>query len=245
MTNSIGWPLRTGQDFIPNHAVSTIDFASIHFWPDNWGRTDLDFGKTWMTSHVNMSSIVLKKPLIVEEFGKAFGGTQLFLAFAKAKKCVPLLIRTLKFALPACLPCRALLKCCAAIPTQPLLGIPPCVLVKVARLLSFCLFAGPASDSGLGQTAAQQLDYYKLVYSIVETSIDSADVVKGIAFWRWSAASSPTDGLAAFDNYATISELCLPSLNTLDHQDNQYPCQHSHSTQVPGLGMRGIPGCGH
>lgn len=137
VTNSIGWPLETGQDFIPNHAVSTIDFASIHFWPDNWGRTDLDFGKSWMTTHINQSDIVLKKPLIVEEFGKAFGGNDL--------------------------------------------------------------------SSGQGQTAAQQMDYYKLVYSIVETSIDTTDVVKGIAFWRWSAAASPTNGLAAFDNYATIN----------------------------------------
>lgn len=77
VTNSIGWPLQTGQDFIPNHAADGIDFAAIHFWPDNWGRTDLDFGKNWMTAHVNMSSIVLKKPLIVEEFGKAFGGAHL------------------------------------------------------------------------------------------------------------------------------------------------------------------------
>lgn len=136
VTNSIGWPLRTGQDFMPNHAVTGIDFAAIHFWPDNWGRTDLDFGKNWLSAHANMSSL-LQKPLIVEEFGKAFGGTTL--------------------------------------------------------------------ESGQGQTAAQQLDYYKLVYSIVETSIDNADVIKGIAFWRWAAASSPTDGLAAFDNYATIA----------------------------------------
>lgn len=68
------WPLQTGQDFVPNHAVSSIDFAAIHFWPDNWARTDLDFGKTWMTAHANLSSAVLQKPLVVEEFGKAFGG---------------------------------------------------------------------------------------------------------------------------------------------------------------------------
>lgn len=64
---------------------------------------------------------------------------------------------------------------------------------------------GDTLASGQGQTAAEQLDYYKLVYSIVETSIDSADVVKGIAFWRWGAATSPTNGLAPFDNAATIS----------------------------------------
>ena len=73
MTNSIGWPLQTGQDFMPNHAVDAIDFTAIHFWPDNWGRTDLDFGKNWLTAHANMSTL-LKKPMIVEEFGKAYGG---------------------------------------------------------------------------------------------------------------------------------------------------------------------------
>ena len=80
-----------------------------------------------------------------------------------------------------------------------------------AQKLCYLIMAHPptgtTAQSGLGQTAAQQMDYYKLVYSIVETSIDSADVVKGVAFWRWSAAASPTTGLAAFDNYATISEL--------------------------------------
>ncbi len=63
----------------------------------------------------------------------------------------------------------------------------------------------------MGQTQQDQIDYYKLVYSIVETSIDTADVVKGIAFWRWSAATAPTGGLGAFDNYATISEPHRPS----------------------------------
>ena len=44
----------------------------------------LDFGKTWMTTHINQSDIVLKKPLIVEEFGKAFGGEH---AFSALKRC--------------------------------------------------------------------------------------------------------------------------------------------------------------
>jgi mannan endo-1,4-beta-mannosidase len=136
VTNSIGWPLQTGQDFMPNHAVDGIDFAAIHFWPDNWGRTDLDFGKNWMTAHANMSTL-LQKPLIVEEFGKAYGGNTL--------------------------------------------------------------------ESGQGQTAQQQVDYYKLVYSIVEASIDQGGVIKGIAFWRWAAAQSPDTTLAAFDNAATIA----------------------------------------
>ena len=28
-----GWPLATGQDFVPNHAPAAIDFLSIHMWP--------------------------------------------------------------------------------------------------------------------------------------------------------------------------------------------------------------------
>lgn len=137
VTNSIGWPLQTGQDYLPNHAVDGIDFGSIHFWPDNWARVDLDFGRNWLTGHANLSSAVLKKPLIVEEFGKAFGGDTL--------------------------------------------------------------------TTGEGQTQQQQLDYYKLVYSIVETSFITGDIIKGIAFWRWSEAESPANSLAPFDDAASIS----------------------------------------
>jgi mannan endo-1,4-beta-mannosidase len=32
------WPYQTGQDFLPNHLVDGIDFASVHMWPDNWDR---------------------------------------------------------------------------------------------------------------------------------------------------------------------------------------------------------------
>jgi mannan endo-1,4-beta-mannosidase len=71
--NSYQWPLQTGQDFMPNNAFPSVDFTSVHMWPDNWQRTDLDFGKAWLAAHANMSSI-LGKPMIVEEFGKAYGG---------------------------------------------------------------------------------------------------------------------------------------------------------------------------
>lgn len=74
MTNNIGWPLQTGQDFLPNHAVNGIDYGSIHFWPDNWARVDTTFGMNWLLGHANLSQAVLRKPLVVEEFGKAYGG---------------------------------------------------------------------------------------------------------------------------------------------------------------------------
>jgi hypothetical protein len=30
------WASKAGQDFIGNHALPMIDFASVHQWPDNW-----------------------------------------------------------------------------------------------------------------------------------------------------------------------------------------------------------------
>ena len=73
MPNSNGWPLQTGQDFLPNHAVAGIDYASIHLWPDNWDRTDLDFGKSWINNHRLQAQSYLKMPLVIEEFGKGVG----------------------------------------------------------------------------------------------------------------------------------------------------------------------------
>ena len=66
------WCLDTGNDFLPNHLANGIDYGSIHMWPDNWGRTDLGFGKTWLQAHIDDVKY-LGKPLVLEEFGKAVG----------------------------------------------------------------------------------------------------------------------------------------------------------------------------
>ena len=42
----VGWPLLTGQDFLPNHAPSAIDYASAHLWPDNW-VSDQERARGW------------------------------------------------------------------------------------------------------------------------------------------------------------------------------------------------------
>ena len=66
---------------LPLHVACSTPILKAKLWtviwcrPDNWARTDLDFGKNWLYSHSNQSATVLKKPLVVEEFGKAFGGT--------------------------------------------------------------------------------------------------------------------------------------------------------------------------
>lgn len=46
-----------------------IDYAAIHLWPDNWKRTDLDFGKIWLTNH-SANGQLINKPVVLEEFGK-------------------------------------------------------------------------------------------------------------------------------------------------------------------------------
>ena len=64
------WGPRSGQDFVANHDSPDIDYAVIHLWPNNWAALDIDFGKTWVSSHVRAAQ-ELGKPLVVEEFGKA------------------------------------------------------------------------------------------------------------------------------------------------------------------------------
>jgi hypothetical protein len=67
--NPSSWAGYTGQDFLPQHAVPAIDFAAIHLWPDNWKRTDQDFGPTWLNIH-SKNGGQLGKPVVLEEFGK-------------------------------------------------------------------------------------------------------------------------------------------------------------------------------
>ncbi|GAU27612.1 hypothetical protein TSUD_270010 [Trifolium subterraneum] len=67
---------QVGSDFISNNLVNEIDFATIHAYPDNWltGQNDtvqMAFMQRWMTSHLEDSRTILKKPLVFTEFGKS------------------------------------------------------------------------------------------------------------------------------------------------------------------------------
>ncbi|CAI9100028.1 OLC1v1036946C1 [Oldenlandia corymbosa var. corymbosa] len=67
---------QVGTDFISNHLIKEIDFATIHAYPDQWmsGQDDnaqMGFMQRWMTSHWEDSKNILKKPLVVAEFGKS------------------------------------------------------------------------------------------------------------------------------------------------------------------------------
>ncbi|CAN6239316.1 unnamed protein product [Urochloa humidicola] len=63
-----------GTDFISNNLISSIDFATIHSYPDQWvpGASkdeQVEFMRRWMASHAGDAAAALRKPLLVAEFG--------------------------------------------------------------------------------------------------------------------------------------------------------------------------------
>ncbi len=79
-TGSEGTPPGESQNFILTHQAATIDYATIHIWPGNWGWYDPGNPATYNTgeSHaINyfqthaVEAASLGKPLVLEEFGLA------------------------------------------------------------------------------------------------------------------------------------------------------------------------------
>ncbi|XP_016458831.1 mannan endo-1,4-beta-mannosidase 5-like [Nicotiana tabacum] len=67
---------QVGTDFISSNLIREIDFATIHAYTDQWlsGQSDDAQGvfmQRWMTSHWQDSRTILKKPLVLAEFGKS------------------------------------------------------------------------------------------------------------------------------------------------------------------------------
>ena len=59
---------------------------------------------------------------------------------------------------------------------------------------------------GNGSSPTNQFDYYKLVYSIVESSIDTGSNLRGVAFWRWDAINAgDLASLSSLDAALTLS----------------------------------------
>ncbi|XP_010464782.1 PREDICTED: putative mannan endo-1,4-beta-mannosidase 4 [Camelina sativa] len=63
-----------GADFIANHNIDAIDFASAHCAADLWfqkldQKSRLDFSRKWLQGHIDDAQNILKKPLILAEFG--------------------------------------------------------------------------------------------------------------------------------------------------------------------------------
>ena len=71
--------MSQGCDFARNHTSPNIDFATIHCWPDSWlaQATDekrLHFARRWINCHVDVCQQLLKKPLVLAEFGWKLDG---------------------------------------------------------------------------------------------------------------------------------------------------------------------------
>jgi mannan endo-1,4-beta-mannosidase len=56
-----------GQDTIALARVSTIDYMSVHLYPDTWGKS-IYWGTSWITRHITDGHEV-GKPVLLEEFG--------------------------------------------------------------------------------------------------------------------------------------------------------------------------------
>ncbi|KAF7378392.1 Glycoside hydrolase family 5 protein [Mycena sanguinolenta] len=66
-----------GIDFAANLALSTLDFGTFHMYPDSWGESgnDIAWGQQWITDHAAIMTSA-NKPVIMEEFGLTYTGTQ-------------------------------------------------------------------------------------------------------------------------------------------------------------------------
>lgn len=75
-----------GTDFIGNNRAPGIDFATVHLYPDQWlpglgHAAQMAFLRGWLDAHVADARDLLRKPLLVAEFGKSsrdagFNGAQ-------------------------------------------------------------------------------------------------------------------------------------------------------------------------
>ena len=74
-------PRDAGNNFVEDHAIAEIDYATIHIWVENWGVYDpkksnislpmaVDTMRNYIEDHVNKSK-TFKKPVVIEEFGIA------------------------------------------------------------------------------------------------------------------------------------------------------------------------------
>ncbi|MBI4535843.1 MAG: T9SS type A sorting domain-containing protein, partial [Ignavibacteriae bacterium] len=57
----------SGVSFLSNSAVNSIDFASIHLYPESWNLPN-NSGNVWIRDHRRLAG-ALRKPLVLGEFG--------------------------------------------------------------------------------------------------------------------------------------------------------------------------------
>jgi mannan endo-1,4-beta-mannosidase len=64
-----------GTDFGNITALPTVDFASLHLYPRNWGEANMPWGAQWIANHTAYARS-LGKPTLVGEFGVSVGEGQ-------------------------------------------------------------------------------------------------------------------------------------------------------------------------
>ncbi|XP_071687337.1 putative mannan endo-1,4-beta-mannosidase 9 [Rutidosis leptorrhynchoides] len=67
---------EVGTDFASNNLDKNVDFATIHIYPDQWvsggsAEDQAEFVEKWIESHIEVCKTILKKPLLIAEFGKS------------------------------------------------------------------------------------------------------------------------------------------------------------------------------
>ncbi|KAL2509792.1 Mannan endo-beta-1 [Forsythia ovata] len=72
--NPNAYAQQVGTDFIRNHQVLGVDFASVHIYPDSWisetiSDAHIDFTKSWIQSHIDDAENFLGMPVVFTEFG--------------------------------------------------------------------------------------------------------------------------------------------------------------------------------
>ncbi|XP_038681023.1 mannan endo-1,4-beta-mannosidase 4-like [Tripterygium wilfordii] len=65
-----------GTDFISNNQVKHIDFATIHVYPESWLPNATQEGRSaflfkWIQDHIQDTASMVKKPLVLGEFGRS------------------------------------------------------------------------------------------------------------------------------------------------------------------------------
>ncbi|KAL3654839.1 Mannan endo-1,4-beta-mannosidase 6 [Castilleja foliolosa] len=65
---------QVGTDFIRNHQVLGVDFASVHIYPDSWisqsiTEAHIEFTKSWVEAHIEDAEKYLGMPVVFTEFG--------------------------------------------------------------------------------------------------------------------------------------------------------------------------------
>ncbi|XP_010683461.2 mannan endo-1,4-beta-mannosidase 6 [Beta vulgaris subsp. vulgaris] len=65
---------QVGTDFVRNHQVPGVDFASVHIYADSWtspsiSDAHLQFYQSWLQAHIEDAEKVLGMPVVFAEFG--------------------------------------------------------------------------------------------------------------------------------------------------------------------------------